>query len=191
MTVTIDDPVNAGDGVWYVTWSTDLGAGTTFYIYMDGVLLYSTILTSGTFTVPPGTTEETSLVLEILDEPKDAPTSAWPMCATIAWLAVDDVDYYQIEEDVSGWTVRKKLAGGKDYYRWESRPLEDVTTHSFRVVAVGTNGNSSTVASLTIYAVHNPSKPHVSISYSDATRKVGRRNQDLSDRRILRWRRSE
>lgn len=173
MTVTINDPVNAGDGVWFVTWSTDLGAGTIFYIYLDGLFLYETTLTSGTFTVPPGTTEETSLVLEILDEEKTAPVSTWPMTATIAWLAVDGADYYQVEEDVSGWTVRKRIAAGNlEYYRWESRPLEDVTTHNFRVTAIGTNGNSSTVAALAILAVHNPTKPHVSISYSDSTHKV-------------------
>ena len=38
---------------------------------------------------------------------------AWPMTAIVAWLAVADTDYYKVEEDVSGWVIRKKVAGYK------------------------------------------------------------------------------
>ncbi len=172
MTVTIQDPIDAGDGVWLVEWSTDLGDGTIFYIYVDGSLFTETTLTSWTFTVPSGG-EDASLHVEILDAPKEDPVGAWPQTATIAWYAIGGTDYYKVEENVSGWIERQRIQNQNlEYFVWTSRVLEDVTTHDFRVSAVGVNGNSSTVAALTILKVHNPIRPNVTITYADGTQKV-------------------
>lgn len=171
MTVTINDPVDLRDGVWLVEWSSDLGSDTVFYVYVDGDLYAVTQLTWMTFSTS-GSTE--SMVIKVLDEVAGADDPAWGARALMAWYAVAGTDYYLVEEYVaSAWTeVQRIVDRGEGYFRWESRVLEDITTHQFRVTAMGTNGNLGTPTSLTILAVRHPNPPNVAFAWDDATQVV-------------------
>ena len=173
MTVTIDPPTDLGDGVFRVTWSTDQGDGTVFYVYLGGLFAFETQLTEWTFQTPAGG-ETAALHIEILDEEPGYDPEVLPGRALLCWYGVDDVDYYTVEEYVdSSWTERQRIIDrGEGYFRWRSRILEDVTTHQFRVTATGDNGNDSTALSLTIFMVRVPDKPRVTYAYDDGTRKV-------------------
>ena len=73
----------------------------------------------------------------------------------------------------SEWTERARVRHRETaYMQWMTRWLEDETSHQFRVVPVGTNGNEGTARTLTCLMVRNPTPPDVDYAYSNSTNKV-------------------
>jgi hypothetical protein len=173
MTVTLNDPVSIGDGAWYVSWTTDQGDGTECFVYVNGDLYVQGPLLWTIVALPLGGGDET-LHIEVLDAIKEDYAIVGPTVATLAWYSVTGTAYYTVEEYVdAAWTEKRRIQDrGEGYFRWDSRVLEDVTTHQFRVTAVGTNGNASAVAARTILIVRSPDRPDVTYAYSNATEKV-------------------
>jgi len=169
MTVTIESQTIVGDDAVEVRWSSDLPA-PQFFVYVDGKLLFATSLTSYIFVVPAGG----SIHLEVLDEAGAIAGPAWPARAIVAWFAVPGAVKYRVEELLAAvWTVRDEIVDrGEGYYRVTTRSLEDVTTHQFRVVAIGATLNESVATSLTILTVRHPSTPHVTFDYDEGTTEV-------------------
>ena len=169
MAVTIISTVRAGANYWRIAWSSD-EPDPTFYIYQDGQLVATTKLTTWTFLVPGG--EEP--VIEILDSSTELPQTAFSGRLTLAWERSADTDYYLIEEYVdASWSEVARVPDiGVYYYSWQTRFLEDVTTHQFRITPIGTNGNSGAVKSFSVLMVHNPAEPDVSYSYDSGTAKI-------------------
>lgn len=165
MTVTIESQTRISSGSVSLVWSSDLGGTPTFYVYLDGVLAYTTTSISGVFAVDEGT----FIIIEVLDDADDVPAAVFPGRFSLGWQAIDDGAYYIVEEYVASvWTQRAKIIDRREpWFTWSSRWLEDVTTHQFRVTVTDQNGNDSSVTNLTALMVRNPDEPDVTYTYSD------------------------
>ena len=145
----------------------------TFYVYLDGVLVSKTQRANAVISIEPNI----HYVLEVTDSASQTPTVIYPARWWINWQPSPDggVHHYRVEEFVSSaWVLRAKVPhSGRSHYRWLSRQLEDVTTHQFRIVPVGTNGNQGTAATITSLMVRQPDIPSVVQSnYVQATRTI-------------------
>lgn len=171
MAVSISEPVQTGARTFRVEYSTDLGAGTLFYIYQEGQLIATTYLTAWDFTVQPGD----SINIQILDSATDVIEPVYPGRVTLGWEAGEAVDYYLIEEYVdAAWVTRARVdESGHGYYTWLSRYLEDCTTYEFRVTAYGTNGVAGTPrTTFTGLMVRQPDMPTNAITYDAGTGRI-------------------
>ncbi|MCW8129630.1 MAG: hypothetical protein KIS92_04520 [Planctomycetota bacterium] len=157
--VTFGETIQLGENAYRVTWSSDLGSPPPdgYRVYRNGVLAGAGTLEEMDFTLEPGE----SLVIEVLDEADQEPATAFPNRMTLGWKPVAATREYRVEEYVGGsWIARKAVPeDGSPYYRWESRPLEDDTTHQFRVIPVGTNGNDGSALSFSALMVRYPDPP--------------------------------
>jgi len=163
MTVTLETAQRTGTRTWRLSWSSGL-SDPTFYVYRDGELVGSTAQTSMDFLVDAGD----SLVVEVLDDPDALPVAGYPARLLLAWGQVDNAEAYRVEEYIgSAWVLRAKVQDrGNQCFTWKSRPLEDCTSHQFRVVPVGDNANLGTALALTVLMVRHPDVPDVDYSYS-------------------------
>jgi len=166
MTVTVNQPSPINATTWRITWSSDL-TDPEYRIYQDGLLAATTGAEEWIATVPAGE----ALLLEILDDPDETPTTAYPGKITIGWWAVSGAASYRVDEYIEGaWTARATLLEtGLGYYRWDSRYLEDVTTHQFRVVPITAFGNDGAAAVFSVLMVRHPDVPSVAYTYDEDT----------------------
>lgn len=164
MTVTISQPQATGRNTFIVSWSSNL-SDPTFYVYQDGKLISVTKQTQMSFSVQHGE----SLVVEVLDDASAKPVTAFPGRLTLNWYASADTDYYRIEEYVnSSWTLKASIDdSGQGYFTYRTRFLEDQTTHQFRIIPVGKNGNQGTAKNFSCLMVRHPNPPDVNFSYSN------------------------
>ena len=169
MSVTIETVQRVDSRSVRLTWSSGLGT-PTFYIWIDGTFAYETPLEQGTFAVRPGE----AVVIDVFDASTDEPDAAYPGRLLLGWWPSDDVDYYRIDEYYSAaWTERVRINdNGEGFFTWLTRFLEDVTSHQFRIVPVGTDGNEGTATALTSLMVRHPDPPDVSYAYSSGTTKL-------------------
>ena len=170
MTVTIDRQIPAGVGAERWEWSSDLGGTPTFYIYQDGSLIRTTQSTAQVFRAAAGET----LSIEILDSASETPETAFPGRLTLSWEASTAVNYYLVEEFVaSAWVERSRVADTAAlYYSWQTRYLEDVTVHQFRITPIGTNGNTGAARVFSCLMVRHPDEPAVDYTYAAGTGRV-------------------
>ena len=160
-------------GGWLVEVSSDL-TNPTFYWYMDGEL--RAITREGRYVFPVA--EGESAEIEVLDDANSAPQPVFPGRIDLEWAPVTAgaaVDYYRVDEYVGAvWTERARVkhVAGAHYYTYRTRLLEDQTTHQFRIVPVGVNGNEGTAATMSFPVVRRPDPPELSMSYNPATRTV-------------------
>jgi hypothetical protein len=150
-------------------WSSDLGGTPTFYVYINAVLVETTTRTFLYFDVGPGE----QVQVEVLDA-VGTPARAFPGRILASWNAVADAAKYKVEENVATvWTRRAEILDrGEGYFEWQSRYLEDATTHQFRVTTIGSDGNEGPVHPVTIKMVRNPDPPSITYSYSSVSGKV-------------------
>jgi len=173
MTVTMstNSPQYLGPMSWLISWSGG-AAGATYYVYRDGQLIATTPGSSIVLSVEPGETP----IIEVFDDADTAPMESHPGRVTLAWYASTGaaVDHYRIDEYVSSvWTARARIKdNGDGYFLWRSRGLEDVTTHQFRVVPVGDNGNEGTADTRNVLMVRYPDSPDLSVAWDSGTNKV-------------------
>jgi len=168
MTVSIDGYAWIDPRTVRVTWSSDLGS-PTYRVYRDGALVATTTTPQMAFTVDP----DANLDLVILDT-ADAPAPKYPARWTLGWWPVPGADAYRVEEYVgAAWTLRAEVQDtGAGYYQWTTRVLEDETTHQFRVLAEGADGNRSTPRALSALMVRHPDNTNVDYAYSAGSREV-------------------
>jgi len=171
MTVTINEPSNLGGGQWLVEWSSSLGANATFWIYLNGLLMEADSPTTSMLVVLDGAN---AINLDVLDVEPSVDDPIYPDRARFAWYAVDGAVSYRVEEYVdAAWTERKTFGSeGADFFAYESRVLEDATTHQFRVVPIGADANEGTPLTYSVLMVRRPDPPVVSYTYSDDDGKV-------------------
>lgn len=167
MTVTVQTPYRIDVKTWRVEWSSDLSA-PTFYVWQDGVLIATTDAGFLDFLVE----SDEALVVEVLDDANEQPQTAFPGRFTFQWEAVSGTKAYRVEEYLSGvWTARHTLqhVPGQTLYSWRSRHLEDDTTHQFRVIPIGDDGNEGTALAVSRLMVRNPDPPTQSFSFNSGT----------------------
>lgn len=161
MAVTYNEPEYIGANTWRVSWSSSLGSPPAggYRLFKNGVQVGGGVVfvESWDFTLQPGE----ALTFEALDDANALPAQAWPKRLTLGWRPSATAAKYRIEEYVaSAWTARKTIHDdGRAWYRWESRVLEDVTSHQFRVVPVGSNGNDGTPLAFAALMVREPDPP--------------------------------
>lgn len=147
-----------------VTWSyAGSAAEPTFYVWVNGRLWTTTAARSVLLTGDGGET----LDCFVTDDANEIPPATYPSRIELSWDHVTGAGRYRIEELVSAvWTVRDLVIDdGRGHFRWLSRPLEDVTTHQFRVTAIGTGGNEGVAKAATVFMVRRPDAPDVSFTY--------------------------
>ena len=165
MAMTYIKTTQSGPYAYIVWWLSDLG-DPTYYVWRDGVLVAVTTQTVMTFMVDLGDT----LVVDVFDDVTDQPDGHGVGRAHLNWYQVDDADYYRIDEDDGGWTERAQITDdGSGYFSWTSRFLEDVTTHTFRIVPVDAVGNEGDAVERFVFMVRYPDAPSTVWSYDDAT----------------------
>jgi len=167
--VTINSPVKIGRNRWKLSWSSDLPT-PTYYVWKNGTLVATTTYTEMDFSAD-GNSE---LFVDVFDSATDAPALGVNGRVTLGWQPVSGATSYRIEEKVSGvWTARMTITSdGRPWYSYQSRFLEDVTTHEFRVYAVSAAGNDSTAVELDVLMVRCPDAPKVTGTYSATTDKL-------------------
>lgn len=184
MAVTITASERIDTNVWRVTWAQDgvidyyafdwytwkYDSEPTFYVYINGTLVSITTATSQLVTVRPGT----YAVVEVFDDALDAPSEQWPDNVLLSWTGLPDVAHYRVEQYISStWTeVDKVYPNVKESYLYRSASLADVTTHQFRVIAVGANGEESNARTWSILMVRRPDTPELDYAYDDETNTV-------------------
>ena len=163
----------AGRATYKITFSSSLD-DPTFYVWdmATGAVIYSGQQPSCVVTVGA----MASLSVFVSDDSADAPSEVCPGRMTLRWWASETpaAGYYSIEEYVAGeWVERAKvLDNGAGYFTWQSRWLEDVTTHQFRVVAAGADENQAAAVTVSGFVVRYPDPPDVTYTYDDSTNTV-------------------
>lgn len=170
MTVTYSPIERIDELTFRLVFSSDRPRPVTFRIYDEGVLAETIESETGTGeyirTVYPGE----SPYLEVIDRADQIASLAFPSNMTLAWVASEGAQSYRIDELVSAvWTTRGTVTAGPPSFTWLTRRLEDVTTHSFRVIPLDVNSNEGDPLELTALMVRIPDAPDVSITYSSGT----------------------
>jgi len=165
MAVTYSNPAAVRGGV-RLTWQSD-AEDPTFYVYRDGVLIATTKQRSMMFSGQAGE----QVVVEVLDDADGIPVAAYPGRVWLRWKPSTDTAKYRVEEYVgAAWTARASiLHDGRLRYTFRTRYLEDSTTHLFRVVPVGENGNDGTPKTWSVLCIRHPDVPDASYSYASGT----------------------
>jgi hypothetical protein len=166
MTVTMNPAKRMGGNSWWLSWSSDL-TDPTFYIYdLSGNGLLSTTKETGMLVICEA---GESRVIEVRDAVWANVPRGFPGRLDLFWYATADTAHYRIEEYVgSAWAlVGKQTDDGAGHWTWRTRFLEDITTHQFRIVPVGTNGNSGTAKTWSVLMVRHPDPPQVTFAYDE------------------------
>lgn len=166
-TITVEPWYPSGVNTFRVKYSSD-AVDPTFTIYRDGKFLKTTKETELDIYVEKGE----GAVLDITDDDSD-PEEAYSGTAIFGWNATPATDYYKIEEYFeSAWVERAQVVDDDSgYFTWESRFLEDVTIHEFKITPVGDNGNEGTAIEPNIFMVRHPDVPEVTFTYDSGTNK--------------------
>lgn len=150
---------------------TVIADNSPLYWRLDGKRYHDGFETQLVISVEPGT----SPIIWVSDSDYGDDADFFPGHASIQ-IFVDETslpsyEFIRFEEFVSGvWTLRKKIRiDGSGWYSWTSRWLEDITSHQFRALPIGTNENNGTTVSLSILMVRNPDPPDVNWIYNGAS----------------------
>ena len=167
MAVTYLTPINVGGNAWRVRWSSGL-TDPTFRVFVNGDLVNQTKHTSHVVTLQ---TDEHA-VIEVLDDADAFPTLAANVGMRLVWAAVADTKLYRLERFNGSWaTVAEIVDDGSGAYEWTTASLTD-TAHTYRVTAIGNDGNVGTPRALTFSAIHHPNRPDVTLTYNKGASEV-------------------
>ena len=158
----------AGPLAWRLRWASDDPAAT-FRVFRDGLLIAQTERTEALVSVIPGT----SPVFEVL-EAGGEPSDGFPGFVTLQWAQATATAEYRVEEEIAAvWTTLATVADdGSAYYRWTSETLDDGSTHEYRVVPVGTNGNDGMSLTFVVLMVRVPDPPEFTLEYDQGAGEV-------------------
>lgn len=169
MAVTINKPEFIGTQTVKVTWSSDL-TDPFFSVFKDGFLIDITNQTEKIFLLNPGE----SLIIEILDDPNQLPAIAFESRLTLGWYPSAGSKRYRIDEFVNAAFVEVASINDNEegFFTWKTRPLEDDTTHQFRIVPIGLNDVEGTIRNFTVLMVRHPNPPDQNFTYSEVTNQL-------------------
>jgi hypothetical protein len=153
-------------------WRYDYTGTAPFDLYHDGRVIAAQ--TTDTSIVLNGDDDEEPPALEIVD----ADATATPQSVRYSPLYVGQfrgdaaMAYYAIEQYIgSAWTQIREIPedGNGGYRRFEVGPLDDVTTHRFRVTPYDGGDNAGYPLVLEVFMRRNPPEPSVSVTYDSGT----------------------
>lgn len=163
-------PVRVGRSSWLLRYYSAISYRPDYYVYRDGVLYMRDRTGHCVVHTEPG--EKANI--DVFDDADTAPGAATASRQQLCWGAASGADAYRIEEKINGtWTVRVVVPHrGEGQYRFTTRPLEDVTTHEFRVISIDKYGAESSAATRNIVMVRPPDAPSVTYTYAASTGNV-------------------
>ena len=169
MAVTETEPTSLGGNTYLLNYTSDLGGTPTFRIWMDGIKIAETTETSFQVYV-----EGDSPYFEVRDDANNPSLFSVSSVGNLWWLSVSGTEFYAVEEYVASvWTEKARVYHGTaSAYAWNTRPLEDETTHQFRIIATGSDGNTTTAASWSGLMVRRPDVPTLTWVYNGSTPKT-------------------
>jgi hypothetical protein len=138
--------------------------GATFYVWLDGRLYGTT--GAGTMEIPVGLGRV--IQVDVFDEPVAAPSVWYPATVTLWWEGAGDTALFRVEQWVEdAWVIRTQVpAVGANMPRWESAPLADGETHTFRVVPVDGTGRDGVAREFSGVMCRYPSAPVAAVDVS-------------------------
>jgi len=156
--------VRQAEGTWLFTW--DPGS-SPYSVWLDGELLESG-LTDEEYEYTGAVYPDEAPPLEIIESGDTAENDEFPPYLLLQWWGLQDASGYMIEQYVSGSWIEEVhiMERARGYYSWATDPLEDGSSHQFRITAVGLYGNEGTPVAFTTTICRNPEPPDVDIVIS-------------------------
>lgn len=168
MAVTIQSTRQIDGLSWLVTWSTDLGAGTLFYVWLEGELLTTTTATSMTVVAAAGYPN-----LFITDDAAERPGGDASGYFTVAWTVPAGTETMLLEtQDAAGdWTTLQtvQVANGQALVLYTAGYLDDATGYIYGARAQDAAGNTSGRGTALFPMVRRPDVPAVTMAYDSGT----------------------
>lgn len=160
-----------GGSRWEATATSDV-AGATFYWWVGGWEAGRNLSGVLPIDVPDGEYP----VVEVFDDP-DALPAGRPGTVRLGWEAVTpasagaspEVRHWDVEEWVDpDWVFRQRVPNvGQVFVTWESGWLADGYGYRFRVVPVGTNGETGEAREYGGTVRRHPDPPDVGMTYGE------------------------
>jgi len=155
-------------GTYLIKW--EAVGSPPYRIFLDGVHVATTYSRNSdgvsSFVLFVENDDEVRIV-EVLDDPNAEPTAVNPQRFELSWTPVDDAASYRLEKYVDGaWAREEEIVADAalSVYRAVSVTLDDDTSHQYRVVPVGTNGNDGTPVAVTKHMIRHPDPPQVTVA---------------------------
>lgn len=159
------DPVRVTDNnQWLIQWIA-LVPGP-FYVWADGRYRLTTYQTQVYIL---SESDADRLIIDVFDSPDDRPDTVRSTRFEIRWGGTAATQEYRVEQYIdSSWVVQAIVEdnGGDDYSFW-SDPLDDSTTHQFRVTPIGINGLDGTALTVSKKMVRQPSESNHDVAFDD------------------------
>jgi hypothetical protein len=159
---------------WVFTWS-DSGAAS-YRLVLNGNLIDTTEDLEYTFALPGY--DSYPPPLEVVDDGDLAMSEKNRPFLVMQWYRSEGATYYEVQENVSGtWTRRAVITdlGALQWvYTMRTPTLDDQTDYSFRVVAIGTVGDSDGDLNFNATIVRPPTlaEDSIEVGYDDSTGSV-------------------
>lgn len=150
-----------------VTWTSGLPT-PTFRVWRDGVKTLTTVSYMD-FYLADGEMP----VIEVFDD-DTVPSSAYPGNMLLFWYHVATAAKYRVEKyEGAQWiTVATIIDNGQGSFIYRTEFLADETTHHWRIVPVGENGNDGTPLVRDFFMCRYPDVPTAAWAYSAVNYKV-------------------
>ena len=150
---------SAGNGLWTFTWAS---TGAAFYrVCLAGRLLTTTTAltyTTQDYSAAPPAVEVSELELTVGE--------GHPCRLTFQWYSGADVEYYLVEQYVSGaWVTVITMPAAPEVRSYVTPSLADGTYAQYRVTAYNATGDASSPLAFEKIVVTPPPAPVVSVAY--------------------------
>ena len=162
--ITDQIAVREQSGRWKFTWSP---GAAPYSVWLEGVEVTTDLLIEE-YEYDGADFPDVPPPLEILEAGDIADNETYPPRALVQWYGNPLAVAYEVEQKIDGvfTLVVAATERGDGYYSWTSLPLDDVTTHEFRVKAIDSFGNEGPLISFSVDIVRNPPAPDVTVAVS-------------------------
>lgn len=168
MSVTVTTEMLDSNAVKVTAVST-LGAGTTLYWYVWGVLVAADTIGERIFSLVPGE----AFQVQVLDTTA-APDEAYPGVVTMQWNAVDTAEQYLVQEyaDAAWQTRRVIVSEGEEVFQHDLPEQVDGAAIQWRVVPVNAENIEGDPLDIVMTVVCMPSAVETVGTYDADTQQV-------------------
>lgn len=169
MSVTLTELLRIGFREWRVSFTSTL-TDVFFQIFHEGRRVGSTRELEFVISVD----DDNIPLIEVTDDVTTKPTQISFSGRVILNWYTTGADRYRVDEfvDSSFEQVATLFDQGQGYFEFQSRFLEDVTSHKFRVVPIDAVGNEGQEVELDVLMVRPPDVPLWKADYNAGTNEV-------------------
>lgn len=175
MAITSLEVTQISDTAWRFVVASDLPS-PTFYVYVYGLIYMTTKQTSFVISLSIG--EEMDVEVFDRSESLDPPSVAHPPTMILTWAPVPGAERFRVDEgavadpdidDDADWIERQTFLASGGRERWESRVLEDDTTHHFRVTPIDSGGIRGAAIQFSSLMVRRPQGADIDAELTPST----------------------